>query len=145
MKIPTGPIAQMNYGRMIYPLSHPKMKEFADSLDEVYGQAEKNSEFIWRIPDDQIAREIIENGFSELTSATVSVWNSYEALKRYTYSGSHGEYLGRSSEWFTKIAPPQLVIWSVTAGEHPSFKVALERLQHLKDYGNTDTAFGWLD
>lgn len=145
MKVPIGPIAQMNFGKMAYPLTHPMMKEFADALDEVYALAESDSEFLWRIPEDQIAREIVEQGYDALTSATVSVWKNYEALKNYTYNGLHGQYLSRSSEWFMKLAEPQLVIWSVSAGDQPSFKTAIERLEHLRKHGDTEHAFSWLD
>ena len=145
MKKPSGSIAQMNYGEMLYPLDHPSMKEFSDSLDAVYTLAAEDSGFIWRIPDDQLERELIENGCDRLTSATVSVWDSYESLKRFTYQGLHGEFLKRSSEWFRKIEGPQLVIWPVDIAEQPSFRVALERLQHLKSHGNTVRAFGWID
>jgi hypothetical protein len=121
------------------------MKEFADSLDDVYALAEADAGFLWRIPEDQLALELVEQGYDELTSATVSVWKSYEALKNYTYSGLHGQYLDRSSEWFMKLTEPQLVIWTVSNGDQPSFKTAIERLERLRINGNTENAFSWIN
>lgn len=73
-------IAQMNWGRMKYPLDDPGLKEFLDSLADVYRIAEEHPGFLWRIPDDVIASELNASGFDKRMSATVSVWKSLTDL-----------------------------------------------------------------
>lgn len=138
------PVAQMNFGKMLHAIDDPRMQEFAASLDEVYKLAEESTGFVWRIPDDTIAQELVKCGYDDRTSATVSVWKSYSSLKHFTFAGLHGDYLNRSAEWFNKIDSPQLVIWPVAIEERPSFVEAFAKLQHLAQHGDTDKAFGWM-
>ena len=51
-------IAQMNGGRMLFPLDHPRMADFSESLDGTYGLADKHQGFIWRIRDDDAAMQL---------------------------------------------------------------------------------------
>lgn len=133
-------IAQMNWGQMRYPLSDPRMKEFADQLDAVYQLAEDAPGFVWRIGADQLAAELADLGYDDKTSATVSVWQSIGGLRQYTYEGAHSMYLNRSQEWFKNVDGPQLVIWQVESDSQPSFFDAQKRLDHLKQHGPTDYA-----
>ena len=133
----------MNLGRMRWPLDDPRMKEFADDLDRVYGLAEKTDGFVWRIGDADMDGGLARHGYNALTSATVSVWRDVDSLKDYTYNGAHGAYLSRAAEWFEKSAPPFLVIWPVAAGHQPGADEAFERLADLKENGPSKRAFGW--
>ncbi len=136
-------IAQMNWGRLLYPLNDPGMKEFADHLDRIYRIAEEAPGFIWRIDEDQLATELARSGFCELTSATVSVWHSLEDLRKYTYDTEHGLFLKRTREWFEAVDGPQLVIWSVKPDAEPDFFEAKKRLDHLRHHGPSEYAYGW--
>ena len=133
----------MNWGRMLYPLDDPRMKEFADRLDAVYRLAEEAPGFIWRIDEAQLTADLSKLGCDSLTSATVSTWRTMDDLKRYTYETEHGEFLKRTSEWFEAVEGPQLVIWPVEPSERPSFIEAQGRLEHLKIHGSSDYAHGW--
>jgi len=139
----SGPIAQMNWGRMKFDLGNPRLREFENSLEEVYTLAEQSTGFVWRISDEEIAAELKECGFDGRTSATVSVWKSYGDLHRYTFESLHGKYLDRRREWFEQVEGPRLVIWNVTADARPSFAEALMRLEHLKTHGASSFAFCW--
>lgn len=136
-------IAQMNWGRLLYPLSDPRMAEFDASLAHVYDLAERHPGFIWRIPDAAAGAELQELGLGERMSATVSVWRDVEALKDYTFNSAHGEYLRRADEWFEKVDGPQLVIWEVVPSCQPSFAEAFDRLEMLNTRGPTKDAYGW--
>ena len=74
-------IAQMNWGRLLHPLSDPRMEEFAAALAHVYHLAETHDGFVWRVPDDAAASQLGSLGFDDKTSATVSVWDSVDALR----------------------------------------------------------------
>lgn len=136
-------IAQMNWGRMKFPLEDSRMAEFADALDRVYREAEDYPGFIWRIDDAQAASQLSELGHNELTSATVSVWSDVEALRAYTFETEHGVFLQRARDWFEIVDGPQLVIWPVGDDERPTFLDAFDRLAHLKKYGPSKDAHGW--
>ena len=133
----------MNWGRLKFSLEDKRMKEFAESLNEVYGLAENHPGFIWRISNDQSKSQLSDLGFDKLISTTVSVWKDITSLKDYTYNSLHGFYLKRSSEWFKKIEGPQLVIWRVENNDQPTFKESFDRLKYLKDNGSSDYAYGW--
>ena len=137
-------IAQMNWGRLKYPLQDKRMSEFTDSLHNVYILAENHPGFIWRISESESELQLYDLGFDNLISSTVSVWNNIESLKDYTYNSLHGVYLKRSSEWFEKIDGPQLVIWNCEKDAQPNFKDSFDRLENLKNKGPTDYAYGWL-
>lgn len=139
-----GPIAQMNWGRMRYALDHPDMIEFKSALGRIYTQAEKHAGFIWRIPEDLLAAQLEAHGFDQKTSATVSVWKNYAALKEYTFLAEHGDFLKRSNEWFEKVSAPQLVMWNTLPNDRPDFNEAFRRLGCLKAKGDTQEAFGRL-
>ena len=139
-----GPIAQMNWGRMKYAPGHPKLADFEAALERVYGLAEQHPGFIWRISDNEIAEQLLQNGFDERTSATVSVWRSYEELHDYSFNTEHGSYLDRKDAWFEPLDGQRLVIWNVSEGDRPDFNEALRRLNRLNAVGPSAEAFGWL-
>ncbi len=136
-------VAQMNWGRMRYPLTDARMSEFSEALDRVYRAAETHPGFIWRIPDQDAEQQLRDLGMDEKTSATVSVWTDADALRDYTFSGQHGCFLNRASEWFEAVDGPQLVLWQVEATAKPTFTDAFRRLNYLKTHGNTAEGYGW--
>ncbi len=138
-------IAQMNWGRMRFAPVDPRLSKFTNALDHIYAAAEAHPGFIWRIHDENAARELTALGYDDRVSATVSVWQSIEDLRDYTFNSEHGEFLKRSPEWFEPVAGPQLVIWNVTANAKPGFSEAFERLDHLISRGDSDRAYGWPD
>ena len=66
----------MNWGRLKFSLEDKRMKEFAESLNEVYGLAENHPGFIWRISNDQSKSQLSDLGFDKLISTSVSVWKN---------------------------------------------------------------------
>jgi hypothetical protein len=119
------------------------MAEFDASLEDLYLLAEAHPGFIWRIPDGIAADQLQVLNFDERISATVSVWDTVEALKDYTFESLHGDYLKRAGEWFEAVDGPQLVIWNVDQTNRPSFREAFNRLEILKRDGPTDDIYGW--
>ena len=136
-------IAQMNWGRMKFAPADSRLSEFMGALARVYAQAEAHPGFIWRIPDDGAAQELAALGYDDRMSATVSVWQSVEDLRDYTFNSEHGDFLKRTTEWFETVEGPQLVIWSVDSLARPGFREAFERLEHLKAHGDSEMASGW--
>jgi hypothetical protein len=136
-------MAQMNWGRMKNFLKDKRMLEFSNSLNKVYDLAEKHYGFIWCISYKEIKSQLINLGFDEFISATVSVWDNLDLLKNFIYNSLHGIYLKRSYEWFEKIDGPSFVIWSVKNHEKPSFKESFDRLEYLKINSSSDYTYDW--
>lgn len=76
-------MAQMNWGRMKHFLKDKRMLEFSNSLNKVYDLAEKHYGFIWCISYKEIKSQLINLGFDEFISATVSVWDNLDLLKNH--------------------------------------------------------------
>ena len=140
-----GPVAQMNWGLLKFDPGDRRLEEFEDNLGKIYALAESSPGFIWRVPEEKIAEDLTAGGFDRRTSATVSVWQTYDDLHCYTFQSAHGQFVDRRREWFERVEGPQLVIWNVAAGDRPGFAEALRRLDHLKTHGATPHAFGWID
>jgi hypothetical protein len=136
-------IAQMNWGRLRFPLSDKRMVEFDASLAQIYRLAEEHQGFIWRIPDAAAAKQLQALGHDKKTSATVSVWQTVEALRHYTFESLHGEYLRRAGEWFEAVGGPQLVIWEVDQTTQPNFQEAFDHLETLRRQGSSTDIYGW--
>ena len=136
-------IAQMNWGRLRHPLDHPDMAELNSVMSEVYAQAEQHSGFIWRIPDADAADQLAQLGFDDRMSATVSVWESVEALSAFTFGGDHGAYFKDRAKWFEPVSRPQLVLWDVLATDRPSFEEAFRRLKTLETEAPSRSAYPW--
>ena len=54
-------IAQMNWGTLKYPLEDERMIEFSNSISTIYSLAEDHPGFIWRIPDEETKKQLLDN------------------------------------------------------------------------------------
>ncbi len=79
---------------------------------------------------------------SGLPSAlTLSIWESIEAVKSFTYSGAHDTALHRRKEWFVSPQWPNYAMWWIDDETQPTFAAASERLETLHTQGSTSFAF----
>ena len=138
-------LAELNIGRIRYDLDDPRMVEFTGNLELVNGLAERSEGFVWRYVDD--------NGSGNATDTrpfadpriivNLSVWQSVDALERFVWQTVHKRFYGRRHEWFDKFEGPYFVMWWVPVGHRPTIQEAVGRLDHLKQHGPSDHAFGW--
>jgi len=136
-------LAELNIGRIRYPLDDPRMADFVNNLDLVNGLAERSQGFVWRLKDENGSATSIRVFDDPLIIVNVSLWENSESLERYVWQTVHKRFYGRRHEWFDKFEGPYFVMWWVPAGHRPSIQEAIERLDHLKHHGPTDQAFGW--
>jgi len=136
-------LAELNIGRIRYPLDDPRMADFVNNLDLVNGLAERSQGFVWRLKDENGSATSIRAFDDPLIIVNVSLWENAESLERYVWQTVHKRFYGRRHEWFDKFEGPYFVMWWVPAGHRPSIQEAIERLDHLKHHGPTDQAFGW--
>ncbi len=136
-------LAEVNIGRLRYPLDDPRMADFVDNLDLVNGIAERSEGFVWRLKDDSGNATSIQAFADPQIIVNLSVWENIEALERYVWQTVHKRFYGRRTEWFEHLAGPHLAMWWIGAGHRPTAAEARERLERLAADGPTEFAFGW--
>ncbi|MGB3543492.1 DUF3291 domain-containing protein [Rubrivirga sp.] len=133
-------IAQVNVGRILGPMDGEVMAEFQRALDPINLLAERTPGFVWRLQDGDDATSL--RPFEDDTVlVNMSVWESVEALRDYTYQSGHTHYVKRRKEWFQNFGRPHYALWWVPAGHHPTPLEAGERLDALHADGPTSRAF----
>ena len=104
-------------------------------------RAEAAPGFVWRLKDEQ-RDDSPSPAFDPLVIATLSLWESLEALRAFVYQGDHGAAFRRRAEWFeARPGQPNAVLWWVKAGERPTIFQAMTRLKYLELHGPTAKAF----
>jgi hypothetical protein len=74
-------LVQLNVGRLRAPLGDPSVREFADALDRINLMAERSPGFVWRMTAP--SGHVSSYDGDERTIANMSVWTSYEHLRRH--------------------------------------------------------------
>ena len=137
-------LAQVNIAVANGPTDSAIMAEFMGALDAINRAADNAPGFVWRLQE--------ENG--NLTDVRVfdepdmlinlSVWDSVESFKAYTYGTAHGPYVKRRQEWFTKPdGLPVLAMWWVRSGEFPTAMEGRRRLELMAEVGPNPDAFNF--
>ncbi len=129
-------LAELNVGRLLAPTDDPRVAEFMAALDRVNGLGKRMPGFVW----------MMEGSGEPGTGNTVSnltVWESVATLENFVWNTVHRAFYERRQEWFEVLGKMHFVMWWVPAGHKPTLDEALERLDHLRDNGDSDQAFGW--
>jgi hypothetical protein len=134
-------IAEVNIGRVRASLEDESMQGFVSRLDEINALAEVSPGFVWRLKSDVGPSSYLKPYDDERILVNLSVWESVEALKDYTYRTVHAELLRDRKSWFEKFEGVYLAMWWVPAGHMPSVDEAKQRLAHLEERGPSQFAF----
>lgn len=134
-------LAQLNVGRAVGPLDGPKMAGFMGRLDEINALAEASPGFVWRLQGESGNATDIKVSDDPRFIINLSVWESHEALRRFTYQSEHRTVFARRFEWFERRATPNLCLWWIPAGSRPTATEALARLRLLEEAGPSAEAF----
>jgi hypothetical protein len=154
-------LAELNIGRPVGTVDGPELADFVARLPEINALAERSPGFVWRLTadgtDDATALRLPGGAQPEPGSGggehphrppggedvmvNMSVWESVEALREYTYRTAHLEPLRRRREWFLPMQTNHLVLWWVPAGHRPTLEEARARLDRLDRYGPGPEAF----
>ena len=134
-------IAEVNIARAKASLEDGIMKDFVARLDEINALAEASRGFVWRLKSDVGPSSYLRPYDDERMLVNMSVWESVEALKDYTYRTVHKELLRDRHKWFEKFEGVYLALWWVPAGHTPSIDEMKQRLAHLEEHGPTQFAF----
>ena len=134
-------LAQLNIAKAKYSLDEPEIKEFVDNLEPVNQLAEKSAGFIWRLQDEQGDALNIQAFSDPNMLVNMSVWQSVDALKNFIFRTHHRNFLRRKKEWFTDITEDSYVLWWISEDCIPTVEQAIERLDYLRENGDTAYAF----
>ena len=135
-------LAQVNIGRVRAPLDDEIMQGFVARLEEINALADASPGFVWRLKSDVGPSSYLQPfEHDERLLLNMSVWESVEALKNYTYRTVHAELLRGRHEWFEKFEGAFLALWWIPAGHIPSIDEAKKRLAHLEQNGPSQFAF----
>jgi len=134
-------LAQVNIARMRFPLDDPAMKEFVDLLDEVNALADGSPGFVWRLQTEAGNATYLRPFQDDRILLNMSVWESVEELRAYTYGGKHADVIRRRRDWFEKMERPSVALWWIPAGRVPSIDEARKRLARLVEDGPSPFAF----
>lgn len=134
-------LAQLNVARMKYALDDGRMRDFVDALDPINAQADAAPGFVWRLADDDGDATSFRILDDDLLLVNLSVWESVEALKAFSYKTDHAAIFRRRAEWFEPPEDAHLVLWWVPEGHVPTVAEASERLHRLRRDGPGPAAF----
>ena len=137
-------LAQLNIGRILFPMDTPEMSGFKDNLDRINALADSSEGFVWRLVGDGSNDATSLRPFDDDTLlVNMSVWQNLEGLKNYVYKSVHTDYLKRRAEWFEKMQDVIVVLWWVPKGHIPTVQEAKERLENLRMNGSSEFAFSF--
>jgi hypothetical protein len=134
-------LAQVNIGRVKAPLDDPSMAGFVTRLDEINAMADAAEGFVWRLQGAEGNATYLRPFADDRILVNLSVWETVEHLRAYTYATKHAELLRQRHDWFEKFDGMSMTLWWIQAGHVPSVEEAKSRLEHLTAHGPTPFAF----
>ena len=136
-------LAQINIAKMVAPIDSPVMADFVANLDSINALAETSEGFVWRLKDESNNATAIKIFDDDFLIVNMSVWKNREALFQFVYKSNHIEIFKRRKEWFEKMEEMHMAQWYVQAGYLPSVAEAVERLNYLRNHGETPFSFSF--
>ncbi|CAK1691967.1 hypothetical protein VCRA2121O157_100157 [Vibrio crassostreae] len=134
-------LAQLNIALAKYPLDAPEIKEFADNLELVNGIAESSEGFVWRLKDESGDATNIQAFDDPNMIVNMSVWDSVDSLENFMFRTHHRDFMRRKGDWFHRLPEDTYVLWWIEEDHIPTLEEAIERLEHLREIGDTPYAF----
>jgi hypothetical protein len=134
-------IAQFNISKERYPLTHAEMRDFVEQLAIVNAMADGWDGFVWRLHDESGNATGIRTFEDPRIIFNLSVWESIETLRCFTFRSGHAEMLRKRRRWFLPLDLPSYVLWWVEEGSLPSLEEAKSRLRYLQERGPSKRGF----
>ncbi len=137
-------LAQINVGRLRFPLEAPETAEFVAALDPINQLAEASPGFVWRLTGDDGSSSsyvAVTGRDDPLEIVNYSIWQDLDSLKHFMHKTDHLGFLRRRREWFEVPTVAIAACWWIPAGTIPEVDEAYERLEHLRANGSTPTAW----
>ena len=137
-------IAQINISTLKAPLDAPEIADFKNNLDRINQLAEQSQGFIWRLQDESGNATGIQGTDNPLLVLNISVWQSFSDLHRFVFQSAHKDIMMRRDTFFEPESKPIFALWHLPENAPmPSVDDAFQRLNHLREHGPSERAFGW--
>ena len=134
-------LAQINIGRLVAPVDDPRIADFIAQLDPINALADAAPGFVWRLQSSSgNATDLVYND-DPFVIVNMSVWESVEALRDFTYTTKHIAVFRDRGKWFEKMDKPNYCLWWVPEGHLPTVAEGRERLEHYQTNGATPFSF----
>src|SRR4051812_39959860 len=134
-------LAQVNIARMRAPIDSELLAGFVALLPSINAAADVSPGFVWRLQSEAGDATAVRAYDDPLVLFNLSVWESVEALRNYSYKGSHVAVFRNRSEWFERPAGPVVALWWIPAGHLPGVAEGVQRLEYQQTHGETPAAF----
>lgn len=135
-------IAEINIARAIAPLHDPCMADFVAALDGVNAIADASPGFVWRLKaPDGTGGAYVHAVDDPRVLVNLTVWESLEALRAFTYGPAHAALLRDRRRWFRPMPGPSLALWWIEAGAIPTVEEGFARLRRLAAGGPSRDVF----
>jgi hypothetical protein len=135
-------LSEFNIARMKASLDDPLMAEFVRLLADVNAAADSSPGFVWRLQTDEGDATGIR-AYDDPLMLNLSVWETVESLKEYTYRSLHATPFRKRKEWFEPFDGPSLVLWWIPKGKDPDRRRRSRQLNQLTIDGPTAEAFSF--
>ncbi|NGN97540.1 DUF3291 domain-containing protein [Grimontia sp. S25] len=134
-------LAELNISIAKANIDDPLLKDFVDNIPSVNSTAESSRGYVWRFKDSYSKVLSYRLFGNPNTLINLSVWESADALKQFMFKTHHVGIMKRRNEWFEKPNSHNFVMWWIPEGHIPSLEEAKERLEHLREHGESEYAF----
>jgi hypothetical protein len=139
-------LAELNVGRLLTPTDDPRVAEFMENLDRINAMGKRMPGFVWMMEgsgEPGTGNTDAKIGGDPQYVSNLTVWEDVETLEQFVWGTVHKQFYVRRTEWFEVMGNMHFVMWWVPKGHQPTLEEALARLDHLRENGDSDHAFGW--
>ena len=134
-------LAQINIARMLAPIEDPLMAEFVTQLAPINALADASPGFVWRLQTEDGDATSLRVYDDDKILVNMSVWENIESLREYAHRSSHTGVMKYRSKWFKKFNGPYYALWWIPVGHIPTIEEGKERLDYLREHGDSSYAF----
>ena len=138
-------LAQINVARMLAPIDDPIMQDFVAQLLPINALGDQSPGFVWRLQSEIGDATSIKVYDNEFIIINLTVWENVDVLRQFVYKSAHSGVLRDRKRWFEKFDGPYYALWWIPAGHLPDPQEGKERLEHLREHGDTAYAFSFKD
>jgi hypothetical protein len=135
---PTYYLVHVNIAAARASLDDPLMKGFVDRIGEIDALAQSWPGFIAQpTPPDE--GQIYPGNML----VNVSIWETVDTLRDFTYASRHAEALKMRAEWFVHSDLPNYLLYWALSGQMPTEVEIQRRFDYLHQHGATPFAFSF--
>ena len=136
-------LAQINIARMLAPIDDPIMQDFVAQLPPINQLAEQSPGYVWRLQSEGGDATSIKVYDDDMIIVNLTVWESVDALRQFVYKSAHSGVLRDRRKWFELFNGSYYAMWWIPAGHLPSTDEARDRLEYLRQHGDSAYAFSF--